>query len=320
MRTKNFVGFAILVSTALIAVGSYGQSAGDHLPGRPNQDLGESLDLRIQDNPGLNPDCLAGFLESEYCATSENPEVLLWGDSFAAHLALGFVSSNPDIKMVQKTVGSCGPILGIAPVLDGGLAWSRKCLDFNDKVLSSLERTPSIKFVVLSSVFWQYLGDDAMVLTETGEVVEGNQVTLTAMNATIEEIKALGAEPIIFSPPPQSGKNIGRCLAKAVLYEKDIEACDFAYARTLETQSEVWDFLDAISLGSRVVNIPEVLCRDGLCRASIDGVFIYNSLHLSREGSIYLGEKMNFYQIATVETDSRQVKPITGSSRFGRTQ
>lgn len=305
MRTNNFVGLATLAASSLLFVGVYGQSADSQLLWRPNQDFAESLSSRIQVNPGLHADCLSGLNDPEYCATSDNPEVLLWGDSFAAHLALGFVASNPDIKMAQKTVGSCGPILGIAPVLERrALSWSEQCLDANKEALTFLARTPSIKFVVLSSPFLQYLRKEALVLTEKGEVVEGKQVALDAMNATIEEIRALGAEPIIFSPPPQNGENIGRCLAKAVFYEIEMEACDFAYSRTLETQSEVWDFLDAVGLGIQVVNMPKMLCQDTLCRASMDGVFMYNSAHLSREGSAYLGKKMNFYQIVVGEPDA----------------
>jgi hypothetical protein len=47
-----------------------------------------------------------------------------------------------------------------------------------------------------------------------------------------------------------------------------------------------------------VVFLTDFLCRGDTCHASLDDAFIYrDGGHLAKEGSAYLGEKMNFYQI-----------------------
>jgi hypothetical protein len=115
---------------------------------------------------------------------------------------------------------------------------------------------------------------------------------------TVNKIKSLGKTPVIFSPTPQNGENVGRCLMKSVYFQEDSGLCDVSYSESLKRQTEVWAFLKEVSSKVKVVNLADFLCRDDTCRASFDDVFIYrDSGHLAHEGSAYLGAKLNFYQI-----------------------
>ena len=42
-------------------------------------------------------------------------------------LAQGWVASNPDIKMIQKTVSVCGPFLNIVPTKEAPCSGGRRC-------------------------------------------------------------------------------------------------------------------------------------------------------------------------------------------------
>jgi peptidoglycan/LPS O-acetylase OafA/YrhL len=118
------------------------------------------LDDRIAINPGLDVDCTANFTLSAKCRTSDAPEILLWGDSFAMHLAQGLLASDPAMKLQQHTKSQCAPMLGIAlnlPTTGYGRQWARECMEFNDQVLEWLEANDSVTHVVLSFAVFHHL-------------------------------------------------------------------------------------------------------------------------------------------------------------------
>jgi peptidoglycan/LPS O-acetylase OafA/YrhL len=290
--------YSLVGSFLFIFVGFFGHLTDGKFYGRINSSISD-LDLRAKVNYGLSIDCEGDYNVSSNCVTSENPEVMLWGDSYAMHLAKGFVVSNPSIRLVQKTVSGCGPFLGIAPNSPKyARSWAEKCIAINDQVYEYLKKTQSIKYVVLSSPFRQFVSSDATVLTRDGKLVNGKDVAVDVMLDTVNKIKSLGKTPVIFSPTPQNGENVGKCLMKAVFFQDTIEHCNVRYADSLKNQSDVWSFLKEVSSDVKVVNLTDFLCRDDTCRASFDDVFIYrDDGHLAHEGSAYLGAKMNFYQI-----------------------
>ena len=290
--------FSLVGSLLFVCVGLIGQLTDGKFYGRINGPISD-LDLRVKVNHGLSIDCEGDYNVSSNCSTSDKPEVLLWGDSYAMHLAQGFLASNPSIGLVQKTVSVCGPFLGIAPTNAKHVrSWAEKCLAINDKVYEYLKETPSIKYVVLSSPFGQFVGSDATVLTRDGRIVNGKDVAVNVMVDTVNKIKSLGKTPVIFSPTPQNGENVGRCLMKSVFFQEDAELCNVSYSDSLKRQTDVWSFLKEVSSEVKVVNLTDFLCRDETCRASFDDVFIYRDRgHLAHEGSAYLGAKLNFYQI-----------------------
>ncbi len=290
--------FSLVGSLLFVCVGLFGQLTDGKFYGRINGPISD-LDLRVKVNHGLSIDCDGDQNFSSNCSTSDKPEVLLWGDSYAMHLAQGFLASNPSIGLVQKTASVCGPFLGIAPTNATYVRpLAEKCLAINDKVYEYLKETPSVKYVVLSSPFGQFVGSDATVLTRDGRIVKGKDVAVNVMVDTVNKIKSLGKTPVIFSPTPQNGENVGKCLMKSVFFKEDTELCNVRYSESLKHQADVWSFLKEVSSEVKVVNLTDFLCRDDTCRASFDDVFIFRDYgHLAHEGSAYLGAKLNFYQI-----------------------
>jgi hypothetical protein len=229
--------------------------------------------------------------------TDPNPEVLLWGDSYAMHLAAGFISSNPNIRLVQKTVSVCGPILDVAPISSTYTrAWSEKCMANNDKVFQYLKDNPEIKYVVMSSPFNQ-VNEDQKVLTKDGRVVFGKDVAYSAMLETVNRIRAIGRKPVVFAPPPKNGENIGRCLMKAAYFSENLSLCHISLEDYKSHQRFVNDFLVRLESSVPVVWLSDTLCSSGLCLSHVDDVFIYrDGGHLSHEGSAYLGKVVDFYE------------------------
>lgn len=255
------------------------------------------IDTRLAPNHGLNDVCEKEFNDSPLCKTSETPEILVWGDSYAMHLVDGILASNRDVKLVQKTVSVCGPILGVAHIsANYPKIWGERCIETNDKVIDYIKSTPSIKYVVMSSPFFQYVHKKAEVLTRDGNVVSGQVTSTLAFLDTLEVLKEIGVKPVIVSPPPQNGEDIGACLKKAAMLGSNYRNCDVQMKDTHERQGNVWQLLREVEKHAKVIWLSDEICHEDICSAAIGNTLIYRDQgHLSKEGSVYLGNKMKFY-------------------------
>jgi len=245
------------------------------------------LGARLIVNHGLSDDCEGSFGTSPDCATAPRPDVLLWGDSFAMHLAQGIVASDPGVALRQHTISSCAPILGIAQIGDGKTAdWARGCIRFNDQVMDWLRTQPQVATVILSSPFGGILEGD--LLLADGEILRGGGENYVAeqLLETARAIRATGARVIIVSPTPRSGWNIGQCLARSTYFGSDPAGCDFP----LDTGTAPLRLLRAVGDGIPVYWLHDDICDGETCYPLRDGIFIYRDTgHLSREGSAALG-------------------------------
>jgi hypothetical protein len=108
----------------------------------------------------------------------------------------------------------------------------------------------------------------------------------------------MGITPVVFSPMPQNGKNIGECLVRAEFFGGDLNTCGFKIDESTDASKEVHEFLQSIAKHHKVVFIDEKICDNGICKAYIDKTFIYrDSKHLSQSGSALLGKQMGFYDL-----------------------
>ena len=143
--------------------------------------------------------CLAQLIGGERpeCSFGANvpPTAMLWGDSHGVELAwvLGEEMATRGEALMQRTSGSCPPVLGYAE------AGNPACPRINAEIIERLERTPSIRRVYLAA-FW---ASDAYRLPG-----------MTArIDATIARIRAAGKSVTIIGPVPPQGFNVPRHLA-----------------------------------------------------------------------------------------------------------
>jgi hypothetical protein len=221
------------------------------------------------------------------------PAVLLWGDSYAMHLALAMKYSTNAPGMVQQTLSACAPIVGIAHQESGyGLVKGKECIAFNDAVLSWLKEQQSIQYVVLASPWSSTLWPTAEILLRTGGVTPNGDTALNALRDTINAIEAMGKKVVVVTPTPTSGSDNGQCLIRSSANGSDLFACNFPLSSN--TRSDVNALVQKVSDIAGVWSWDSVLCPDGTCLVSRDGVFIYRDAgHISIEGSQYLGEKFD---------------------------
>jgi peptidoglycan/LPS O-acetylase OafA/YrhL len=269
------------VGALFFSIGLAGHLSGGFPSRESNGEDLASLDARIIVNYGLHKDCERTFNDSANCVTSPVPEVLLWGDSYAMHLAQGVLASEQNIALQQQTISGCAPIIGMAQV------GSHKCIDFNDEVVSWLRAHENVQLVVLSSRFSLLYTGESIMVANGGEIAHPDVgLFAAALIDTVNEIRETGAKVIIVSPTPSSGWNNGQCLARSVYFDSDEAACDFE----LDTGTVVFDLLRSVESDVPVYWLHEDYCAEEVCDIMQDDTFIYRDAgHLSKEGSAYLG-------------------------------
>jgi peptidoglycan/LPS O-acetylase OafA/YrhL len=286
----GLIGFSLIGLTGILTDGKIGRLGNDARY--------EDLTHRLRGNYGLHELCESEVIDRDECKTALDPEILLWGDSYAMHLAKGLISSNKDVRLIQATVSQCAPVLGLAP--STAIYGARSCIDGNDRAIEVLDRHKSIKYVVLSSP--SFLLTVSSIATKDGGVKSLSRDVIEAqLIETIQSIESRGAVPVIFSPPPASGRDIGQCLLKAEMLGTEKNPCNFPLSEAEAHQSVTLETLRRLEkMGHKIIWLADGICDAGICNGSVQETFIYrDGGHLSYEGSAFLGRKMNFYERIT---------------------
>lgn len=296
---KHVFAFSGSVAMLLASFGIAGHLSNGYFTRAQPSDLAQDLQYRTRPNHGLSPECEGAEPGAAPCITSTEPEIAIWGDSYAMHLVDGVLAANPDANLVQLTSSMCGPILGVAhtgPELPE--KWSHDCIARNDRAFAYIRSHKSIKYVLLSSRFSYLVESGKTVFTRDGKIRQGIEVTEAHLLTTLSSLKEIGVKTVVFSPPPATGKQIGRCLLGAIQFHEDKNVCNFLLADARREQQRTNALLSATERNSKVVWLEKGICTKGICNASAGEVIIYrDNGHLSHEGSAHLGKRMNFYEL-----------------------
>jgi peptidoglycan/LPS O-acetylase OafA/YrhL len=199
--------------------------------------------------------------------TGHEENLLLWGDSFAAHYAPGIVINKDNINanVIQYTSAGCPPILSY---------YSYKiplCSQFNAHALD-LIRDYRVKTVVLSAR-WDLLAHRG----------------LADLHATIAEIRALGADVFVIGEPPEFGIDV-----QSLGYRlRDIPAVHGSSSwKIANFNPGIDEGLRAQAAGAVVIEPIKELCDADMCPYRMNESFIFTDYgHFSAEGSDYAVKK-----------------------------
>ena len=287
LATLASIGAACLIGAVLMAGGGFG---GRLSPAGLRFDSVAGAQDPLAPNYGLHPDCDAGgFVTPPTCRLSDLPEIALWGDSYAMHLAQALRDSASARPFVQLTLSQCGPIPDLA--LNGTLTSWQSCIAFNDAALSWILGQDSVKTVVISSPFDHA---KAGLFTRDGAVIpdrEARQAALAArLDRLAQELAASGKRLVIVSPPPRTGLDLGLCHLRNRLMGAAPNTCDFPQNTDHTHNPLPRDLLQRLETRVPVIWLEDLLCQDGICRTSLDGIPVYRDPgHLSVAGSTRLG-------------------------------
>jgi len=251
---------------------------------------------RMRFNIGLSETCKTStFYEQPECRTSENPELLLWGDSFSMHIASG-IAETEGSKMIQATYSACAGVLDIALVRPPReiVKWSRECVAHNDDIMAYLARTDSIKIVIMASQ-WSYFFERKSIYDRRSDSVletHGADAVVPYIKDTVEKIHAMGKKVVFVEPPPWGDFDFGRCHERQRTNKWSFGAGKQCVL-TREDANRVrkgTDDMTALLSKNNIVPIfrtKELLCDDTECKTQIDDTILYRDhTHFSYEGSV----------------------------------
>jgi peptidoglycan/LPS O-acetylase OafA/YrhL len=240
------------------------------------------------------------------CRTGPDPEIMVWGDSYAAHLIPGLVETGGDIAMVDATRGACGPTPGLSVIESGTWKtpqWGDRCLAYLDSVQEYILRTDSIKVVMWSSPFTYYLRDTSELRLD-GVQNAGPDTIVQVLVETAAILRAAGKKVVIVSPPPSTGWNVAECLKRHMASRwVPGDTCDLSTAEFMAARSDLIAFLETMAeAGIPVIRLDDHLCEKDVCRTSIAGIPLYaDQGHLSLAGSIALATDMDLVNRIRIE-------------------
>jgi peptidoglycan/LPS O-acetylase OafA/YrhL len=284
----------------LICAGSLGHLA-DGFPERVNeQGLSyKGLKERRLPNFGYSEKCDGASWLPEECRDTESTDIIVWGDSYAMHLVNAVRQASPGLGVGQITSSGCAPINGMAKFRPSDpsnpLSDTRQCLKFNNEAVQTILESPSVKVVVISSMF-NYLGDSSFqYMTNAGIRAANVDEILEALLESVKPIQDKGIQVVLVTPPPRSGENIGRCLDLALWKGESLNQCAIVEADLEQVATTLRGSLARINKTLPVVSLYKILCADGMCAVAMDGEPLYrDSGHLSRAGSTALGNSQAF--------------------------
>ena len=241
--------------------------------------------------------CAGSMPDSPRCTDMPAPRVMLWGDSFAMHLAPALLADDPGLQITQFTRPVCAPILDIAIVNAKYTAsWARDCVTFNDQALAYLQAHGSIAYVVMSSPLG--ILESAIYQRDVG-VRQGDLTELVheKMLQTAAAIRAAGATPVFVSPPPRTGADLSSCATKLRIFGRvpttDVgPVCSFPEAAQSGLNQKAAAMLLRLDQAFGIVWLDKFLCREGRCATVMDDVILFRDTgHFTRAGSALLGAR-----------------------------
>ena len=233
------------------------------------------------------------------CSTRPGARILLWGDSFAMHIAQLFESN--DLGLVQTTMSSCFPSTRLTPyknTLAYSEAWARKCHAHSNAVMRLALSSKDISVVVLSSTFTWPL---------KYQVFDGKNFRkpdydewLAAISNDISLLRSQGKKVVIVSPTPTSRTKFDfiKCSKKMLMAHQSTSALtstELAKCNFERNSGRLDEFLIDITKTAdvAVVNLSQYLCdSNAVCSPFVNGELVYRDWgHLSPYGSRVLARE-----------------------------
>lgn len=299
---RQILTSAVTVSGCLIAFGIVADLSGGLPLRHDDRGFAGSISERMRHNTGLGDTCVGQLPLAPTCETGDDPEILVWGDSFAMHIVPAILASKPDARLVQFTKPVCGPFLDLAPTFlpDYPRDWAQGCHAYGEAVKAYVSKAKSLRYAVLASPFGQYFGPGIELLSDGSFVAADDALVLAHLRRTLDWLVAQGITPVIVAPPPQDGLDTARCLVRAKWFGDSLDDCRISRAAADAFRPDVRALLAGIAKYYRVIDPADHLCDASWCKVEDGGTFIYRDAgHFSYEGAAYVGKGMGLYDLVT---------------------
>lgn len=233
---------------------------------------------------GLSPKCTEDWMLAK-CAVGEHPKVLLWGDSYAMHLAPGLEASGVNFR--QAALPSCPPRAQPAYIAPTGNSYEKACKRFNNKVveyLTAQAKSGQITTVLLSSRDYGVRAGSLRRFPKE-EPVDVHEAS-EQLRSTINSLKTLGLRVGVIGAPPATTFDPAQCSLKVLAFQHEQSDCAFPLEKSADgTRTGSI----ARETGVPYLNIAREICNGGICYPSREKIMLYrDNGHLLPEGARWL--------------------------------
>lgn len=202
------------------------------------------------------------------------PNILLWGDSHAAHFSqpLAQLAGANGMAILQVTRPGCLPATSLE-MFDG-----TGCEEFSRYILQQLTQK-RIDGVILSAEW------------PRGEGADEREQVIAAIVETVQHALALDIPVIVVGPSPRYAAPLADILAR---YSASGSSSLFSPDTLLDTEMFAWDAAMKEALGRKsgviYVSLTDALCRGQKCQTLVDGKIPlqWDSNHFTLEGSEFV--------------------------------
>lgn len=200
------------------------------------------------------------------------PDVLLWGDSNAAHYAglIGELARKEGVGFRNIAHAACSPAAD-APLKSNPRRFGAECIDSRNLVRAHLDRYSTI------------------IIAGAWSVYRPHEDLYSAMRNLILELRAKGKTVVILGEVVRFPDFDRYCKIKELMLPLDCQAKGMRERRPKQRVNEALRAL-AIEKGAHYVDFNDLICPNGSCSAyHRDEALYYDESHLSMSGSRTLG-------------------------------
>lgn len=234
---------------------------------------------------GLSSTCQTAWGSSAECITGDAPRTLLWGDSYAMHLAYGLEATQ--VVFRQAALPSCLPSMRPNAVPQG--RYEVECAAFNNAVAAWVKQeaaTGRLETVILASRDYGVRAGEIRRLPKEARV--DRDVVLADLSATIAGLRAAGLRVGLVGPPPPADFDPGQCLLRAAAFGGAPDRCNFALVPAAGVEDRrLVDLTRTLDLP--FLSLTQQICPEGQCVPLQDDTVLYrDNGHLTPQGSALL--------------------------------
>jgi peptidoglycan/LPS O-acetylase OafA/YrhL len=234
---------------------------------------------------GLSATCQTAWDRSPDCVTGDAPRVLLWGDSYAMHLAYGLEATQ--VVFRQAALPSCLPRM--RPGTDPQGRYEVECAAFNTAVAAWVKQEAAagrLDSVIIASRDYGIRAGSIRRLPKEAQV--DRDEVLTDMDATITDLRAAGLRVGLVGPPPPADFDPGQCLLLVAAFGGAPDRCNFAVIPAVGVEDRRLADL-ARTLDLPFLSLVQQICPDGQCVPFQNDTVLYrDNGHLTPQGSAVL--------------------------------
>ena len=226
-------------------------------------------------------------------ATTSRYEVVLWGDSHAAHLGPAFeeIGQRLGVTTRQITKAGCSPIPGVRFLpFDESRA---ECPAFNDAALRTVLADQAVRVVVLAARWDVFVGGNILLTTDGTQPspVASRQRLVSSLRKLVTELVASGRKVILVGQVPLPPPELIICTTRARFRGLDEGACAVGPAPAhQQTEHAVNQALAEVAAHleseMQIVKPYADLCGQQGCVVRAGGQMLYtDESHLSSSGT-----------------------------------